>query len=113
MLEVVGGLVDAIDGHAVAAASAAGDETAARLIGATGRDLGAGIAGLVAVFDPEVVVIGGGLLALDQALLGPAIDALLNRLVGAGHRRVTALRPADLGGSAALTGAALLPYPRA
>lgn len=102
-----GGDVGAITGHDVAVALEQGDELAHELITAVGHDLGEGIAGLVAVLDPDVVVVGGGLAAHGQTLLGPAQAALSARLVGAGHRPIPALRLAELGPHAALIGAAL------
>ena len=41
-----------------------------------GRRLGAGIVSLVNVFEPEVVVIGGGAIAGGELLLGPAREVV-------------------------------------
>ena len=44
-----------------------------------GRRLGAGISGLVNVFNPEVVVIGGGVVAAGDLLLEPARREMARR----------------------------------
>ena len=51
-----------------------GDPTRSEVLAAVGRRLGAGIAGLVNAFDPEVVVVGGGAVAAGDLLLEPARD---------------------------------------
>ena len=48
--------------------------------------LGVGVANLVAAFDPEVVVVGGGVSAAGDLLLEPARAAMAESLVGAGFR---------------------------
>ena len=49
--------------------------------------LGVGLANLVAAFDPDVVVVGGGVSAAGDLLLEPAREALARSLVGAGAPR--------------------------
>ena len=44
-----------------------------------GERLGVGIANLVNIFNPEVVVIGGGVIAAGELLLAPARDVLMRR----------------------------------
>ena len=44
-----------------------------------GERLGVGIANLVNIFNPEVVVIGGGVIAAGELLLGPARDVMMRR----------------------------------
>ncbi|MEZ5193818.1 MAG: ROK family protein [Nocardioides sp.] len=62
-----------------------------------GHWLGVGTANLVAAFDPEVVVIGGGVSDAGERLLDPARHALKHALVGAEHRIVPRLERAALG----------------
>lgn len=107
ILAAAGGSIDGVDGHAVAHALDQNDVLARRLIAAVGHDLGEGLAGLVAVLDPEVVVVGGGVSAHGDLLIEPAQAAMAARLVGHAHRVVPTLRAASLGGDAALIGAAL------
>jgi glucokinase len=49
-----------------------GDEGALTALETVGRHLGTGIASLVNIFNPEVVVIGGGVVAAGELLLAPA-----------------------------------------
>src|SRR3954471_19855988 len=51
-----------------------GDAAARDVIALIGRRLGAGVSGLVNAFDPDVVVIGGGVVAAGELLLAPARD---------------------------------------
>src|SRR3954452_18400954 len=56
-----------------------GDEAARAAVAVLGRHLGVGIASLVNVFNPEVVVIGGGLVAAGVLLLEPAREVVAAR----------------------------------
>jgi glucokinase len=49
-----------------------GDDAATEAIALVGGNLGVGIASLVNIFNPEVVVVGGGVIAAGELLLGPA-----------------------------------------
>jgi len=49
-----------------------GDEAAREAIAIIGRNLGVGIANYMNIFNPEVVVIGGGVIAAGELLLAPA-----------------------------------------
>lgn len=57
-----------------------GDERAAQGIAQAGRYLGIGIANLIVVFTPDRVVIGGGVAAAADLLLGPIRDELRRRV---------------------------------
>jgi len=49
-----------------------GDESARDLIAGAGRDLGVGLASLINVFNPEVIVLDGSLTKMGDLYLGPA-----------------------------------------
>ncbi len=68
--------------------------------------LGVGLANLVAAFDPDCVVVGGGVSAAGDRLLDPARSALTRSLVGADHRVVPPVLRAMLGPEAGVVGAA-------
>ncbi|GAB3859694.1 ROK family glucokinase [Nocardioides maradonensis] len=97
-----------LDGREVARMARSGDATARQAIATVGTWLGVGAAGLVSAFDPELVVVGGGVADVGDLLLDPARDALLDSLQGTDHRVVPALVPALLGAQAGAVGAALL-----
>lgn len=97
-----------VTGQTVVAAADAGDETARALVTEVGRSFGEGLAGLVAIFDPELIVVGGGLGSVGESILGPARRVLADSFPGAGFRVPPAVRVAMLGPSAGAVGAALL-----
>ncbi len=97
-----------LTGPMVSAAAADGDLVARAAFTRIGEWLGVGLANLVAAFDPEVVVIGGGVSEAGDRLLEPARETLARTLVGVGHRAVPPVLRAALGPEAGLIGAALL-----
>lgn len=99
---------DAITGESVVAAADAGDETARALVTEVGRAFGQGLAGLVAIFDPELVIIGGGLGSMGESIVGPARRVLSDSLHGGKLRVPPVVQVAALGPSAGAVGAALL-----
>jgi glucokinase len=99
---------DAITGESVVAAADAGDETARALVTEVGRSFGQGLAGLVAVFDPELVIVGGGLGSIGESIIGPARRVLIDSLHGGKLRTPPAVQVANLGPGAGAVGAALL-----
>jgi glucokinase len=108
LLDMAGGHPERVTGPMVTSAAEEGDLVAHRAFATVGDWLGVGTANLVAALDPEVVVIGGGVSAAGDRLLGPARAALHRTLVGAQHRIVPALVAAELGPRAGMVGAALL-----
>jgi glucokinase len=98
---------DQLTGPMVTAAAEAGDIAARHAFQSVGEWLGVGTANLVAAFDPDVVVIGGGVSAAGDRLLDPARATLPRSLVGVGHRVVPPMRAAALGPEAGLVGAAV------
>ena len=97
-----------LDGPEVTARAQAGDPIALAAFSSIGTWLGVGVANLVDAFDPEVVVIGGGLSAVGDLLLEPARATLARRVIGAGHRDLPTLVPATFGPESGAVGAALL-----
>lgn len=86
----------------------AGDALALRAVRESAVVLGATLAGLVMLVDPDVVVLGGGLVDAGDVWWEPMETALRAELI-----EVVAdvpVRPAELGGSAALVGAARLAW---
>jgi glucokinase len=106
--EMAGGYLDRVTGPMVTTAAEDGDLVARQAFASVGDWLGVGTANLVAAFDPELVVIGGGVSAAGDRLLEPARAALKRTLVGVGHRAVPEIVAAQLGPQAGMIGAALL-----
>ncbi|MEV5002948.1 ROK family protein [Nocardioides sp. LML1-1-1.1] len=97
-----------VDGPEVAAMALAGDEVARQAFASIGTWLGVGTAALVSAYDPEVVVVGGGVSAVGELLLAPARAGLRDALQGTAYRPVPDIVPAALGPEAGAIGAALL-----
>jgi glucokinase len=95
------------DGPAVVTAARAGDASALEAIRILGERLGVGIANAINVFDPEQIVIGGGVSAAGELLLEPA-RAVARRFVLPGVGTRTEIRLARYGPRAGVRGAALL-----
>ncbi len=74
-----------------------------------GKKLAAGIASLVYIFTPEVVVIGGGVCASARYFF-PALEAEVNRRVLETSRADMKLIVAELGNNAGMVGAAKLAW---
>ena len=84
-----------------------GDEAAVGVLTLIGRRLGVGIANIVNVFNPEVVVLGGGVLGAGELLLGPARDEMRARALPPGRDSVRVVA-AGFGAEAGMVGAAAL-----
>ncbi|HEV7172893.1 ROK family glucokinase [Pedococcus sp.] len=106
--DACGGDPSKLMGHHVTTVAQAGDPAAAELLADLGRWLGEGAASMAAVLDPELIVIGGGVIAAGELLLGPARAAYGRQLSGRGHRPVAQIVPAALGNDAGMIGAAAL-----
>ena len=99
----------AVDSHRLVRLAREGEPRAIEILDGIGRRLGAGIGSLVNIFNPELVVIGGGFSAAGDFILDPAREIVAREgLAGAG-RRVQIVR-AELGTAAGLIGAGLVAF---
>jgi glucokinase len=95
-----------VDGRATTTAAIAGDEVSRDVVALIGRRIGVALSGLANVFEPDVIVIGGGVMAAGELLLEPARDELRARaLPPMNQTRVVA---AELGPEAGMIGAATM-----
>ena len=95
-----------IDGTVVTGLARAGDEISIRLLETMGRRLGVALTGLANVFDPDVMVIGGGVIDAGELLLGPAREEFERRALT--PQRETPIKAAELGADAGMIGASIL-----
>lgn len=102
--DMVAGRLDRVTAQTVYEAAQAGDEVAGDVVRETARYLGAGVANLINVFNPEVVVICGGVTLAGERLFGPLRQEVARR---AFKPAVQACRivPGELAGSAGVYGA--------
>jgi glucokinase len=90
----------------IARRAEAGDRAARQALGRAGRALGRAAAGLVNALNPDVLVLGGGVLGAGEYYTVPMQRALRESALPACYEMLTVQR-AVLGGDAVLVGAAL------
>lgn len=108
LVELAGGNPDDVGGEHVTAAAAGGDPEALELMARLGRFVAIGIANLVNIFDPRVVVVGGGLIKAGEVLMAPLRASLVGLAMGARERPPVPVVPALLGERSAAVGAGLM-----
>lgn len=102
------GSIDDITGILVGDVAQSGAADAIAIVDEYARRVAIGLVGLVNIFDPERVVVSGGLVELDDVLLAPLRLAFDGRIEGAAHRPAVPILAAELGGRAGVVGAAVL-----
>jgi glucokinase len=107
VLARAGGL-DEIRGEHVVDAAADGDPGALAVMAEFGWWVAVGLANLANLLDPEVIVLGGGLVDAGDVLLDPVRRSYGTLTLGGGHREPPPIEPARLGSSAGAIGAALV-----
>ena len=108
ILERAGGEPEHISGEHVADALAAGDRDAVAVLDEFARRVAVGLGGLITVFDPSVVVLGGGLTALSDRFIPDVQSHLADTILGSAYRPVVPIVPTQLGADAGAVGGALL-----
>ncbi|MEI2702993.1 MAG: ROK family protein [Baekduia sp.] len=101
----------ALDGALATELAHDGDPVAFDLLDRMGELLGIGIASLVNIFNPEVVVVGGGVMAAGELLLTPARAAVQARALSPSRDDVSIVAT-EFGESAGMVGAAMLAHDR-
>ncbi len=96
-----------IDGHAIVAAASTGDGSALEVLDLVGRRIGTALSGIANALDPDVILLGGGVVAgAGKMLLEPARDELRSRALPPQNR--VPVKAAALGEEAGMLGAATL-----
>ncbi len=86
-----------------------GDDAAIDALAEMGRWLGIGVANLVNMLNPDVVVIGGGVIAAGELLLAPARAVVAARALSPSKEHVRIV-PARFGAESGMLGAATLAF---
>jgi glucokinase len=86
-----------------------GDAAALEALELIGSRLGVAIANFVNIFDPEAVVVGGGVMAAGELLLRPARAVVAARALPPARDEVRIVA-AELGVEAGMVGAAALAF---
>jgi glucokinase len=97
--EITGGIVTEL--------AHAGDAAAMGVLAQIGRRLGYGLVGVVNVFNPEKIVIGGGAIAAGELLLGPAREVVEERALPP-MREMVSIVATEFGDESGMLGAAVL-----
>ena len=97
----------AVDAHRLVRLANEGEQRAVEILDGIGRHLGSGIGTLVNIFNPELVVIGGGFAAAGDFVLEPAREVMRREALARVGYRIPIVR-AELGTAAGLIGAGLV-----
>lgn len=108
IVALAGGDPEDVKGEHVARALSGGDAEAVAIVEEFAQWLALGLANLANIFDPGAFVIGGGLVAMGEALLDPVRRAFGQEIVGRAAHPPVPILPATLGPQAGAIGAALL-----
>lgn len=104
IIELVDGDLSKIDAKVVFLAAKEGDELAQELISRLAYYFGIGLANLVNIFNPELILIGGGVAKMGDLLLQPAINVVKQRAFSTSAASVE-IKPALLGDDSGVLGA--------
>ena len=97
-----------LDAKAVAIAARAGDQLAAETFAHAARIIGLGIVSILHLFNPEVIVLGGGVSKAGELLFRPMNDVINKHVLDDSYLKDLKIVPAALGDDVALVGAAAL-----
>lgn len=107
--EMVGGELDHITGATVGNAALEGDAVALDIVRTAGRVIGLGIVSLLHLFNPEIVVLGGGVSNnLRELLFDPMREAIREHCIDRAYWESLRVEPAALGENVSLIGAGAL-----
>ncbi len=106
LTELAEGGIENITAEEVEVAARNGDSLAKEVISKAAAYLGIGLVNLVNIFNPEMIIIGGGLANMGDLLLEPARRIVRERAFQLSARLVRIV-PAQLGGNAGVLGAAI------
>ncbi|MCL2393222.1 MAG: ROK family protein [Acidimicrobiaceae bacterium] len=108
VVELAGGDPEDVRGEHVTRAAGEGDPPAVEVMASFAWWLALGLANLATILDPDVVVLGGGLIDAGEVLMGPARRAFAELVEASEARAGLAILPAALGSRAGAVGAGLL-----
>jgi glucokinase len=106
LLSLVGGDPHKLTGPLVTKAAMAGDPIAVDAFSQIGYWLGRGLADLTQILDPQILVVGGGVIEAGELLLAPARAAFAEGLPSRARFPVADIVAASMGNTAGVVGAA-------
>ncbi len=105
IVTMTGGKMESVTAEIVAEAARSGDVLARDVMARAAYYLGVGLVNIVNIFNPEMVVIGGGMAALGDILIEPGRKLVAERAFSISSRAVRIVT-AKLGNEAGVYGAA-------
>ena len=106
LTEMVGGKIENITAEQVSIAAQGGDSLALAVISKAATYLGVGMVNLVNIFNPEMIIVGGGVAKMGDLLLNPARQVVRERAYQLPAQAVRIV-PAQLGDDSGVFGAAI------
>jgi glucokinase len=108
LVDLAGGDPEMVRGEHVTAAAAEGDASAVEIMSRFGWWVALGLANLANALDPELIVVGGGLIVAGDVLIGPTRLAFAELVEAPSVRTNVRIEAAILGSRAGAIGAGLL-----
>ena len=108
MNDIIGGNLDNVNGKTAFDAAKQGDSAALEVVKNYTEYVGCGIANLINIFQPEMLVIGGGVCNQGDYLLNPIKEYCEKEIYSGADMRSISIEIAKLGNDAGIIGAALL-----
>ena len=109
LTEIVEGKIESITAEKVEVAAQGGDSLALEVILKAANYLGVGMVNLVNIFNPEMIIVGGGMAKMGNLLLDPARQVVRERAFQLPAQAVRIV-PAQLGDDAGVLGAAVFAF---
>ncbi|HLV37424.1 MAG TPA: ROK family protein [Spirillospora sp.] len=106
--DLVQGDLTRIDSRIVGQAAQQGDPLALEIVQRAGRIIGLGLTSLLHLFNPEIIVIGGGVSKIGDLLLDPMRAAIRESVIYEGYIDQLRIEMAALGEDVSIIGAAAL-----
>ena len=110
IVALAGGDAGHIRGEHVAAALNEGDPDATEVIERFAWWVGHGLANLIALLDPDLIVLGGGLAAISDRFIPQVRQLVAEQVMGGPYRPEVPIVAAQLGPEAGAVGAALVAW---
>ena len=109
LTEIVGGKIENITAETVEVAARGGDSLASEVISEAATYLGVGMVNLVNIFNPEMIIVGGGVAKMGDLLLNPVRQVVQVRAFQLPTQAVRIVQ-AQLGDDSGLLGAAVFAF---
>jgi glucokinase len=93
----------------VTKAASAGEDKAKEILTSIGKKLGIGIANILNILDPELIIVGGKVSQAGALILNPAIQVAMTQALAYGSRK-TSIKISTLGDEAGILGTATLVF---